>query len=392
MLFCCRKEWKPITPEANRALAHRRVGRAREVRTGGVDEALQDVVEEAHHVLDEGRMLVPFEIGLEIERGEAAHGGALLAVMVDAGRQGDLAAQVGGLDLQAGELVLLGPRVVHVIDEDQVGLAGLDARRQDADPQMARRDLAQHRAVLGRGEGPFLVVLDRAHEGVRHQQAVVQVERLAVGIAAGRAADLDELLDLGMADRQVDRRRAAPQRALGDGERQRVHDADEGHDPGGLAVHADLLADRAQVAPVGADAAAARRQPDVLVPQPENPLERIGRLVEEARDRQATLGAAVGQHGRRRHEPQVGDVVVEPLGMGIVVGIGRGDACKHVLVGLARHQVPVAEGGLAKDRQAVVPRGIRNNARTASNLNNIKHLRLPFSSCPQMWIKHLVED
>ena len=78
--------------------------------------------------------------------------------------------------------------------------------------------------------------------------------------------------------------------------------------------------------------------------------------------------------------------------MGIVVGIGRGDAGEHVLVAFARQEIPVGEGGFAESRQAVVPRGIGNNARTASNLNNIKHLRLPFSSCPQMWIKHFVEE
>jgi hypothetical protein len=131
-------------------------------------------------------------------------GGALLAVMVDAGRQRDLAAQVRGLDLQPGELVMLGARLVHMIDEHQVGLAGLDARRQDADPQMPRRDLALHGAVLRADQRPFLVGLDGAHEGVGDQEAVMQVERLAVGIAAGRPADLDELLDLGMVDRQVD--------------------------------------------------------------------------------------------------------------------------------------------------------------------------------------------
>jgi hypothetical protein len=167
--------------EADRALAHGGVGGAGEVRAGVVDEALQHVVEEAHHVLDEGRMLVPLEIGLEIERAQAAHGGALLAVMVDAGRQRDLAAQVRGLDLEAGQLVVFGPGVVHVIDEDQVGLAGLDARRQDADPEMARRDLALDRAVLGADQRPFLVVLDRAHEGVGDQEAVVQLSALRFG-------------------------------------------------------------------------------------------------------------------------------------------------------------------------------------------------------------------
>src|SRR5215510_9208467 len=64
--------------EPDRALAHGGIGGAGEVRAGIVDEALQDVVEEAHHVLDEGRMLVPFEIGLEVERRKAAHRGALL--------------------------------------------------------------------------------------------------------------------------------------------------------------------------------------------------------------------------------------------------------------------------------------------------------------------------
>ena len=53
--------------ETHRTLAHGGVGGAREVRAGVVDEALQDVVEEAHHVLDEGRMLVPLEIGLEVQ-------------------------------------------------------------------------------------------------------------------------------------------------------------------------------------------------------------------------------------------------------------------------------------------------------------------------------------
>ena len=273
---------------------------------------------------------------------------------------------------------MLGPRLVHVIDEHQVGLAGLDARRQDADPQMPRRDLALHGAVLGADQRPFLVGLDGAHEGVGDQEPMVQVERLAVGIAAGRPADLDELLDLGMVDRQVDGRRAAAQRALADRERERIHDADEGHDTGGLAVHADLLADRPEIAPVGADAAAARGEPDVLVPQADDAFERIVGLVQEAGDRQAALGAAVAQHRRRRHEPQIADVVVQPLGMAVVVGIGRGDAGEHLLIALIGQQVTVGEGGFAEDGEPGVPGGIGNNPRTASNLNDIKHLRPPF--------------
>ena len=191
-----------------------------------------------------------------------------------------------------------------MVGEDQVRLAGLDPRGQDADPQRARRDRAHRRLVLRRQQRPLLVRLDRAHERVGHQDAVVQVQRLAVRIAAGRAADLDELLDLRMPHRQIDRRRAAPQRALGDRQRQAVHHPDERDHAGGLADRAHLLADRAQIAPVGADAAALRGQPDVLVPQPDDALQAVGGLVQEAGDRQAALRAAVRQHRRRRHEPQ----------------------------------------------------------------------------------------
>ena len=337
-------------------------------------------------------MLVPLEIALEVERRQAADGGALLAVMVDAGRQRDLAAQVRGLDLEARELVMLGPGVVHVIDEHQVGLAGLDARRQDADPERTGRDLALHRAVLRRYQRPLLVVLDRAHEGVGDEKPVVEIERLAVGIAAGRAADLDEFLDLGMVDRQVAGSRSAAQRALADGEGERVHDADEWHHARGLAVHADLFADRTQIAPVGADAAATGRQPHVLVPEAHDAFEAVVGLVQEAGDRQATAGTAVAEHGGRRHEPEIADVVVEPLGMAIVVGIGRGDAREHVLIAFAGQEITVGESGLAESCQPGVPRGIGNNPGTAANLNDIKHLWPPFSFCPQLWIEHPVED
>ena len=80
------------------------------------------------------------------------------------------------------------------------------------------------------------------------------------------------------------------------------------------------------------------------------------------------------------------------LGMAVVIGIGRGDAREHVLVALARQQLAVGQGGLAKHRQARVARRVGNNTAAASNLNNIKHLRSPLSFCPQQWVSHSVED
>src|SRR3546814_6882304 len=88
------------------------------------------------------------------------------------------------------------------------------------------------------------------------EDAVVQVERLAVEVARG-FADLEKLLDLGMRDVEVAGGRAAAEAALRDREGERVHHADEGDDAAGLAVEADGFADAAHRPPIGADAAAA---------------------------------------------------------------------------------------------------------------------------------------
>ena len=366
--------------EPDRALAHRRVARPLHPVRRAVDEVLQHVVEEAHHVGDEALVVLPLEPAFQVQAGQAAHRRPLHAVLVEAGRQRDLAAQVGGLHLQPGQLLMLGQRAVHVVAEHQVRLAGLDPRRQDADPQGARRDAAHHGAVLRRGQRPGLVGLDRAHEGIGDQDAVMQVERLAVRIAAGRAADFDELLDLGMRDRQIDRGRAAPQRALRDRQRQAVHHADEGDDARGLAVLPDLLADRAQIAPVAADAAALGGEPDILVPQPDDAVEAVGGFVQEAGDRQAALGAAIGQHRGRRHEPQPGHVVVDALGVRRVVAVVAGDAGEQVLVTLARQQIAVVQRGAAEIRQQGIPGPVDPYLVATLQLHRIEHYGTPWES------------
>ena len=101
-------------------------------------------------------------------------------------------------------------------------------------------------------------------------------ERLAVEVARG-LADLEELLDLRVRDVEIAGGRAAAQRALADRQRQRIHHPHERDDAAGLAVEADRLADAADIAPIGADAAAARGQPDILVPGADDALEAVGR-------------------------------------------------------------------------------------------------------------------
>ncbi len=119
---------------ADAALAGGGVGGARHAGGGVVDEVLEHVVEETQHVLHEGRMIGPFVVGFEIQRGEAADRRALLAVMIAAGGQGNLGAQVAHFHFQAELLVMLGDGAVHVVDEDDVRFAGLHAGGEQLDP------------------------------------------------------------------------------------------------------------------------------------------------------------------------------------------------------------------------------------------------------------------
>ena len=65
------------------------------------------------------------------------------------------------------------------------------------------------------------------------------------------------------------------------------------------------------------------------------PVEAVVDAVQIAADRQAAAGAAVDEHGGRRHEPQFGDVVVDALGVPGIVGVGRGDAREQILIAFA---------------------------------------------------------
>ena len=182
-------------------------------------------------------------------------------------------------------------------------------------------------------------------------------------------ADFEELLDLWVRDVEIAGRRTAAQAALADRERQRVHDADEGNDAAGLAVEADGFADAADIAPIGADAAAAAGEPDILVPGIDDAVEAVGHRVEIAADRQPAPGAAVRQHGRRGHEPEPRDIVVEPLRVGSIIGVGRRDAHEEILIGFARQQIAVVERFLAEIGQQRIARMI--------DLDRIRRARPP---------------
>ena len=125
--------------------------------------------------------------------------------MIQSGVKHDLRAQVGLADREAEVPLVLGQGPVHRVGEDQVGLAGLQADLENLLPETARVDLTDDFAGLGRAQAEGGAIAHGLHELVGDRDAVVQVQGLAVEVA-GRLADFEELLDLGMVDVEVDGR------------------------------------------------------------------------------------------------------------------------------------------------------------------------------------------
>ena len=81
--------------------------------------------------------------------------------------------------------------------------------------------------------------------------------------------------------------------------------------------------------------------------------------------------------GRGRHEPQPAHIVVQPLGVGHVIGIGAGDAGEHVLEAFARHQVAVGQGRLAERGQQGVAGVVQHQVgRLGARRQRIRQRRL----------------
>jgi hypothetical protein len=92
---------------------------------------------------------------------------------------------------------VLGQRAIDRVDEEQIGLAGVETGLENALPQLAGIDLANDLAALRALEREHRAGAHRLHEFVGDVDAVVKIEALAVEIA-GSFADFEELLDLGM--------------------------------------------------------------------------------------------------------------------------------------------------------------------------------------------------
>ena len=236
---------------------------------------------------------------------------------------------------------MLRPRIIHVVGIDDVGLTSLDSRGQDANPKAPCGDLLHQRAILGRHQRPFLIRFHRAHEGIGDQHALMQVERLAIRITAGRATHFQEFFDFRVIHWQIASRRTTAERALGNRQRQAIHHANEGNNARGLAVAADLFANAGQIPPIGTDATTLGREPHILIPKPDNAIKAVRGFVEEAGNRQAASRATIGQNRCGRHEPKPRDIVINPLRMCRIIAISGCDSCKQILIGFAWQQITI---------------------------------------------------
>jgi len=259
---------------------------------------------------------------------------------------------------------MLGHHAVHRVGEHDVRFPRGQPGFYQLLEQRARIDGGAHFAGFGRFEVKFGPVTHGFHEFIGQQHAVVEVQCLTVEIAAG-LADFEELFDFRVANIKIARRRTAPQRTLRNRQRQAVHHAHKRDDPTGLAIEADRLTNPADIAPIGADPAALAGKPDVFVPGVDDPFKAVGHRIEVARNRQAAVGAAVRQHRSGGHEPQFRDVVIQPLGVGLIIGIGIGHAREQVLIILTGQQIAIGQRVLAEIGQPGIARCIGDDGKAA---------------------------
>ena len=81
--------------------------------------------------------------------------------------------------------------------------------------------------------------------------------------------------------------------------------------------------------------------------------------------------------------------------MGVVVGVGRGDAREQVLEAFARQQIAIRQRRLAESGEFVVTATFGHNASATLKLNYIKHLGPPFGCLSHpcgkdgLWVRYI---
>ncbi len=140
--------------EADRALAHgASIGRARHVVRRAVDEVVSTLSRK--RITSSMKVLSLLHSSQVSRLSEDRQHTAVRSLpwWSTAGRQGDFRTQIGGRDLQTQGLLMVRHVAVHGIDEQQVGLAGLQAGLENLLPQRARVNALDLAVILGAAQG-----------------------------------------------------------------------------------------------------------------------------------------------------------------------------------------------------------------------------------------------
>ena len=196
-----------------------------------VEVVVDDVVQHPHGGADRALQSLGVEplvrhMGGQIDRAQVADGDLLVV-----GVQGDLGAEVGAMHSAD---VLVGVADVAGVLECDPGVAGLEQHGEHLAPQVHGLDaladlhlaalgaglvgqvglleglaheVVQVRGLVGREQGPVLVLRDPLHEQVRHPVGGVHVMG-AAAVVAGVLAQIQELLDVDVPGLQIGTDRA----------------------------------------------------------------------------------------------------------------------------------------------------------------------------------------
>ncbi len=316
----------------------------------GVEIDVDHVVEHPHRGLHRAG-----ELGLvearrrdmrnKIDRTEVADG--------DFGVRGverDLGAEIRRM--HHADVILRRADVAGILERDP-GMPGLEQHGQHLAPEVDRAQRLEHPhftacglgfiglisprkrrpvqivqlgSLVGREQRPWPVGLDALHEQVRHPVGGVHVVG-AAAVVTGILAQIEEFLDVDMPGLEIGADRALALAALVDRDGGVVGDFQERHHALALAIGAlDVGAEPAHPGPVVAEPAGILRQQRVVLDRLEDAVEIIRHAGEEAGRQLRPQRARIEQSGRRRHEIERRQELVEFDGAGFAVDFPDGDA------------------------------------------------------------------
>ena len=240
-------------------------------------------------------------------------------------------------------------QIAGILERDP-GMPGLEQHGQHLAPQIRGANLLEHadfaarrlcligRIALGEGlavevvqigrlvrreQRPFAIGLDALHEQVRHPVRGVHVMG-AAAVVAGVLAQVQKFLDVDMPGLEIGADRALALAALVDRDRGVVRHFQERHHALALAIGAlDVGAEPAHAGPVVAEPAGIFCQQRVVLDRLEDAIEIVGNGGEEAGRQLRPQRSRIEQSGRRGHEVERRQQIVELDGARLAVDLAQ---------------------------------------------------------------------